>query len=556
MDEDALSFSLAADLRRIGRGAPQKVHVVADVVAKVEGVEPERSRLSTIFVLDVSGSMSGPPLEHVVRSVEKLANLFDATDRVGVVAFGDYATEVAPRLLATPDHKQRLCSCVRRLAATGSTNLEGGLRLAARMFPPRALEERQILLVLSDGQPNVGLSTADGLVPVVAAMRPHVSVSTLGYGLRHNESVLHAIASAGAGRYHFVPDPQTCQQQFALALGAQGDVVAEALSLTLVPAAGVEIVGLMGGLTGGVTPRSGLVPPGRSATGSAALGALVVPLTDMLCGERRIAVVETLVRVDEQRPAADVLRGRLTYHRARRKAPSVLEETASVEVGAAPGDIAADVHAKVLLARSDDVRRQARALADRSQWDGASRLLRAFLAEIAAAPGFAAGTGTALAEAYELLVDEAMAMERHPNAEAYRAFRMSTLGVSAICLAAPAKAPPGARSLSITMASAGEFPRACLRVLNGPEAGNRFPLGARNSIGRTPASNVVIADPKVSRTHAEVFAQDGRFSVADLGSTNSTWLNGAEVHLERRPLSHGDVLGVGGVDLRYEEERK
>jgi Ca-activated chloride channel family protein len=538
--EHALEFSLAANVTRIVKGiGPQKVSVVGDIVAKVAGVEPMRAPLSTVFALDVSGSMGGAPLEQVVRSVEKLVKLLDETDRIGVVAFGDHATEVAPLAFATRESKELVCHRVRRLAANGQTNIEAALNLAARMFPPRAANERQGVLLLSDGQPNVGAATADGLAPVSAAMRPNVSVSTLGYGINHSDSVLGAIASAGGGRYHFVPDPQTCQHELAMALGAQGDVVAEALSLTLRPAAGVEIVGFAGGL------RARYGPEG-----------IVVPLSDLLAGERRIAVVEAHARVDEERLTMDLLWARLKYRRAGRSAESSLEETATIGVGTSPGELVPAVQAKVLLARADDVRQQARALADRGQWDGAASVLRAFMAEIAATPGYAAGSATPLAEVYEMLLDEAVAMERRPNAEQYQAFRKSTLGVSSMALGGPIPgASAGRRSLAISMATAGSYPRACLLALSGPVAGMRYPLGMRNVIGRTGQAAIVIPSDRVSRAHADVFAQDGRYWLADLGSTNATLLNGRPLAHERLPLAPGDVIGVGGVELRYEEEK-
>jgi Ca-activated chloride channel family protein len=540
MDEHAVGFSFEPNVTRIVKGGgPHKISVVADIVAKAAGVEPVRAPLSTIFVLDVSGSMGGAPLEQVVRSVEKLVNLLDETDRVGVVVFGDHATEVAPLTLATREAKHLVCRRVRRLAAKGQTNIEAGLKLAASMFPPRAQHERQGILLLSDGQPNVGQSTPDGLAPVAAAMRPDVSVSTLGYGINHGESVLAAVASAGGGRYHFVPDPQTCQHEFAMALGAQGDVVAEALALTLRPAAGVEIVGFAGGLRARYTGDG-----------------VVVPLSDLLAGERRIAVVEAVARVDEERFSVDLISARLTYRRAGRSAEASLEQTASVGVGSA-GDLVPEVQAKVLLARADDVRHQAREVADRGQWEGAAAVLRQFLAEIAATPGFVAGSTTPLAEVYEMLLDEAMAMERRPSAEQYQAFRKSTMAVSSMALAGPSvpQASVGRRSLAISLASAGAFPKACLLGLNGPAPGMRYPLGMKNVIGRTTQAAIVILSDRVSRQHADVFAQDGRFWLADLGSTNTTLLNGQPVHHERRLLSHGDVINVGGVELRYEEEK-
>ena len=70
------------------------------------------------------------------------------------------------------------------------------------------------------------------------------------------------------------------------------------------------------------------------------------------------------------------------------------------------------------------------------------------------------------------------------------------------------------------------------------------------TIGRLPECDVVVADPNVSRRHAEVRRQDGQFVVVDLDSTNGTTVNGARV--KERRLADGDEIAVGGTRLRFE----
>ena len=59
-------------------------------------------------------------------------------------------------------------------------------------------------------------------------------------------------------------------------------------------------------------------------------------------------------------------------------------------------------------------------------------------------------------------------------------------------------------------------------------------------IGRSSGCELVLADDTVSRRHAELFIEDGRWLLRDLDSSNGTWLNGRRiVEAEVRP---GDVL--------------
>ena len=81
--------------------------------------------------------------------------------------------------------------------------------------------------------------------------------------------------------------------------------------------------------------------------------------------------------------------------------------------------------------------------------------------------------------------------------------------------------------------------------------GNRITVGGQPVVmGRLPECEITLADPNVSRRHAEVRVADGRTVVVDLGSTNGTKVNGAGVKM--RPLEDGDVITVGLTAIRFE----
>lgn len=67
-------------------------------------------------------------------------------------------------------------------------------------------------------------------------------------------------------------------------------------------------------------------------------------------------------------------------------------------------------------------------------------------------------------------------------------------------------------------------------------------------IGRAPASDVVIDDRSVSRTHARLEVSGRRLDVRDLDSTNGTRVNGRRVNAA--PLEVGDQILFGSVEAR------
>ncbi|GDY83621.1 hypothetical protein SAVCW2_28200 [Streptomyces avermitilis] len=91
-----------------------------------------------------------------------------------------------------------------------------------------------------------------------------------------------------------------------------------------------------------------------------------------------------------------------------------------------------------------------------------------------------------------------------------------------------------------------------LHVVAGPDAGGVHLLhGGQIQIGRSADADVPLDDPDVSRLHCAVtVAEDGRVSVADLGSTNGTTLDGRRVGDRAVRFAPGALLRLGESALR------
>jgi len=92
---------------------------------------------------------------------------------------------------------------------------------------------------------------------------------------------------------------------------------------------------------------------------------------------------------------------------------------------------------------------------------------------------------------------------------------------------------------------------ASLFVIQGPNRGTRFELDGTSvvGIGRESGNAVQLQDSEVSRRHAEIRPSGGGFVVADLKSSNGTFVNGRRV--ERGELTAGDQIQVGRSLLVY-----
>ncbi|WP_329238549.1 ATP-binding cassette domain-containing protein [Actinoallomurus sp. NBC_01490] len=90
-------------------------------------------------------------------------------------------------------------------------------------------------------------------------------------------------------------------------------------------------------------------------------------------------------------------------------------------------------------------------------------------------------------------------------------------------------------------------PRAPMPTMGGQY---REPTKVRNlggqqvlRIGRAPENDMVVADLRVSRQHAELRSSGGTYEIVDVGSRSGTYVNGQRV--ERAMIGPNDIVGIG-----------
>ncbi|MEO0205215.1 MAG: FHA domain-containing protein, partial [candidate division WOR-3 bacterium] len=72
-------------------------------------------------------------------------------------------------------------------------------------------------------------------------------------------------------------------------------------------------------------------------------------------------------------------------------------------------------------------------------------------------------------------------------------------------------------------------------------------------IGRADECDFVIDGKEVSRRHARIYYENGKFKIEDLKSTNGTFVNGKQVTSSE--LKHSDEINIGGFTIIFDDGR-
>jgi hypothetical protein len=87
-------------------------------------------------------------------------------------------------------------------------------------------------------------------------------------------------------------------------------------------------------------------------------------------------------------------------------------------------------------------------------------------------------------------------------------------------------------------------------ALNGQHKGEDFRLRVgKNVLGTAADCDIVLTDKKISRKHATVRYEGGEFQIADLDSSNGTFVNDEKV--QKHDLIDNDIIKLGDIEFEF-----
>jgi Ca-activated chloride channel family protein len=168
-----------------------------------QAVQPsEMPRREYIFVLDVSGSMMGFPLDTAKELMRELASVLRPTDAFNVVVFESGTETFSPTSVpATPANVNRALQFIGSKSGGGGTRLLNALQRAIAL-PRQPATSRSVVLV-TDGY----IAAESDVFDYVRAQRADLNVFAFGIGSSVNRLLIEGVARAGLGEPFVVTDP-------------------------------------------------------------------------------------------------------------------------------------------------------------------------------------------------------------------------------------------------------------------------------------------------------------------------------------------------------------
>ena len=209
-------------------------HRLVRIGLKAKEIPTEQLPASNlVFLIDISGSMWGANrLDLVKSSLKLLVNNLRNKDKVALVT---YAGSAGVKLEATSGgDKQKIREAIDELTAGGSTAGGAGIHLAYQIAKKNFISDGNNRIILcSDGDFNVGVSSAEGLEQLIEKERKSgVHLTVLGYGMgNYKDKKIQVLAEKGNGNHAYIDNLQEANRVLVGEFGATLHTVAKDVKL-------------------------------------------------------------------------------------------------------------------------------------------------------------------------------------------------------------------------------------------------------------------------------------------------------------------------------------
>ena len=175
-----------------------------------------RPPLNLSISVDVSGSMNtGGKIDFVRNGLEQLVDGMRDIDKLALITYSDSARLIYP-MAEVGLRRAELRTMIRALTANGGTALHDGLKLAFEEgLKNRDGARQNRVLLLSDGQPTVGITATDAILAMSKGYNSEgVGLTTVGVGTDFNPVLMRGLSQQADGNFYFLENAAAVNEVF------------------------------------------------------------------------------------------------------------------------------------------------------------------------------------------------------------------------------------------------------------------------------------------------------------------------------------------------------
>jgi Ca-activated chloride channel family protein len=176
----------------------------------------ERQPVHLVYLVDVSGSMSGP--DRLPLAKKSLALLTDTLKPGDTVALCTYAGNTRVVLQPTGiEDKAKILAGIASLDSNGGTAMASGIQLAYDLASKTLVKGHlNRVVVLSDGDANIGKSSHEQLLQTISQYKDKgITLSTVGFGSgNYKDVMMEQLADKGDGNYTYIDGEEHARKMF------------------------------------------------------------------------------------------------------------------------------------------------------------------------------------------------------------------------------------------------------------------------------------------------------------------------------------------------------
>ena len=187
-----------------------------EVLSESEGTQGANS---ICFVVDVSGSMDGTPIENAREALNQFLDSVTGAAELGLVSFDDSAQTLVD-LTSSPSVVK---NGVSGLYGGGGTNITSGIQEGTQVL--RNANGARTMILMTDGQSDIDMDV------VQEAAAENITIFTIGFG-SVNDELLQSIADQTGGQYLRAESSDELLQVYSSLQGIIGNTVTITYTVT------------------------------------------------------------------------------------------------------------------------------------------------------------------------------------------------------------------------------------------------------------------------------------------------------------------------------------